>query len=144
MRTGELASRAGLTDRTVRYYEKIGVLPAPDRTASGYRDYAPEALTRLAFVRAAQTAGLTLAEIAGILALRDRGEAPCGHVEALIETKLVEVAEKIRELEATCTELRTLARRASELDPTACDDGDICHILNRHRGVTTRACRNHG
>ena len=114
MRIGELADRTGLTDRTLRYYEQIGVLPEPDRTVSGYRDYTDDAVDRLAFVRAAQTAGLTLAEIAGVLDIRDRGEAPCGHVEALIATKLADVDDKIRELEATRT-----------------GDAEICHILNR-------------
>ncbi len=131
MRIGELADRTGLTDRTLRYYEQIGVLPEPDRTVSGYRDYTDDAVDRLAFVRAAQTAGLTLAEIAGVLDIRDRGEAPCGHVEALIATKLAEVDDKIRELEATRTELRKLDRRAKQLDPAACGDAEICHILNR-------------
>lgn len=132
MRIGDLANQTGITDKTIRYYEQIGVLPEPARTPSGYRDYDHDALTRINFIRAAQTAGLTLAEIAGVLDIRDRGEAPCAHVETLIATKLAEVDHKIRELKATRDELRTLGRRAAQLDPAACGDGDICHILNRN------------
>lgn len=76
MRIGDLASTSGLTAKTVRYYEQAGLMPAPPRTPGGYRDYPAEAATRLAFIREAQHAGLTLAEIRGILALRDSGEAP--------------------------------------------------------------------
>jgi MerR family copper efflux transcriptional regulator len=130
MRIGELADRSGLSDRALRYYEQIGVLAEPSRTTSGYRDYDEDVLTRIAFVRAAQTAGLTLAEIAGVLDIRERGEAPCAHVEALITTKLEEVDGKINDLEATRDELRSLSRRANELDPADCGEDDICRILN--------------
>ena len=132
MRIGELAQRAGLSPKALRYYEQVGILPEPARTSSGYRDYDDDAIDRLTFVRAAQTAGLSLAEIAGVLDIRDRGEAPCAHVEELIATKLGEVEDKIRQLEATREELRSLAQRASQLDPADCGEGHICHILTRH------------
>ena len=131
MRIGELAERAGVSTKTLRFYEQVGVLSEPDRTDSGYRDYDEAAVDRLAFVRAAQTAGLTLAQIAGVLEIRDRGEAPCIHVEELIADKLAETDERIAELEANRRELKTLSRRARQLDPAACGDSDICHILTR-------------
>jgi MerR family transcriptional regulator, copper efflux regulator len=80
MRIGELAERSGVSAKTIRYYEDIGLLPAPARLASGYRDYEPSTLDRLAFIRAAQAVGLSLGEIRGIVALRDEGQTPCGHV----------------------------------------------------------------
>ncbi len=138
MRIGELSARSGVSTQTLRFYEQIGVLAEPARSASGYRDYDESAVGRLAFVRAAQTAGLTLAEIAGVLEIRDRGEAPCRHVEALIAAKLAEVDVKIRELEATRTELRSLARRAARLDPAVCDEGEICSILHPVETSTAR------
>jgi MerR family copper efflux transcriptional regulator len=63
MRVSELAAACGATAKTIRFYEQAGLLPAPTRTAGGYRDYPPEAATRLAFIRHARSAGLTLAEI---------------------------------------------------------------------------------
>ncbi|MEV8547135.1 MerR family transcriptional regulator [Streptomyces sp. NPDC051572] len=69
MRIGELAVANGLTLKTIRFYEQAGLLPAPPRTPGGYRDYPPQVGARLAFVRDAQSAGLTLAEIRSILSL---------------------------------------------------------------------------
>jgi DNA-binding transcriptional MerR regulator len=80
VRIGELARHTGVPTKTIRYYEEIGVLPDPDRTANDYRDYSEEAVDRLTFVRDAQATGLTLAEIASILDLRSQGEANCSSV----------------------------------------------------------------
>ena len=131
MRIGELARRAGVTTRTIRHYERIGVLPAPERTESGYRLYTEDALARLAFVRAAQTVGLTLGEIREVIAFRDRGEAPCGHVLALVERRAAEPAGRIAEMQRLRVELRSLAERARTLDPADCAEDDVCHIIAR-------------
>ncbi|MFD4137789.1 MULTISPECIES: heavy metal-responsive transcriptional regulator [unclassified Streptomyces] len=132
MRIGDLATRSGLTTKTIRYYEQAGLLPAPPRTTTGYRDYAPETTARLAFVRDAQGAGLTLAEIRSILALRDSGQAPCGHVTTLIDQRLQEITQRMAELRKTQAALRSLAQRAAATDPASCTDDDICRIITRH------------
>lgn len=129
MRIGNLAAACGLTAKTVRFYEQAGLLPAPPRTPGGYRDYPPEASSRLAFVRDAQHAGLTLAEIRGILVLRDSGQAPCGHVTDLIEEHLADIERRLAELRKTRTALRGLAERAAVTDPSNCKDTDICSII---------------
>lgn len=129
MRIGDLATTSGLSTKTIRYYEQAGLLPAPPRTTSGYRDYGPDAVNRLAFIRDAQGAGLTLAEIRSVLALRDRGEAPCGHVTELIDQHLTEINRRLTELRKTRTALRDLAQRATETDPASCSEGDICSII---------------
>jgi DNA-binding transcriptional MerR regulator len=77
MRIGELAEQAGISTKAIRYYEQIGILTPPARTASGYRTYDEVALGRLGFVRAAQAVGFTLGEIRQIIAFRDDGQAPC-------------------------------------------------------------------
>jgi MerR family transcriptional regulator, copper efflux regulator len=79
VRIGDLARRSGVTAKTIRYYEPIGLVEPPARTPAGYRDYEPAALERLEFIRAAQAVGLTLGEIRSIIALRDGGQTPCGH-----------------------------------------------------------------
>jgi MerR family transcriptional regulator, copper efflux regulator len=131
VRIGELAHRAGLSTKTLRYYETIGVLPEPERTPSGYRDYPAGALDVLGFVRSAQTVGLTLGEIRGILAYRDRGETPCGHVVELIRRRAGEVDQEIARLEGMRAELRRLECRARALRPEECAPAEICHVIER-------------
>ncbi|RMH82933.1 MAG: heavy metal-responsive transcriptional regulator [Actinomyces sp.] len=129
MLIGEVATRVGVPTRTVRFYERRGLLPEPRRAPNGYRVYDESTVTRLAFIRSAQTAGLTLAEIAGILAVRDSGEAPCHHVGELLADKLVEVRERRRRLAEAEAELEALLERSRRLDPADCGEGEICHIL---------------
>jgi len=129
MRIGEVASRSGLSTKAIRYYEDIGLLPPPERSASGYREYAATVLDRLAFVRAAQAVGLSLGEIRGIVAMRDEGEMPCGHVLDLLRTRAAELDRRIAELRALRGELNRLVARAQGLDPADCDPGRICHLV---------------
>ncbi|MFG3064636.1 heavy metal-responsive transcriptional regulator [Streptomyces sp. NPDC048231] len=129
MRTGELAAASGLTAKTIRFYEQTGLLPEPPRTPSGYRDYPPQTAHRLAFIRDAQSAGLTLAEIRSVLALRDSGEPPCTHVTDLIDRHLADIERRMAEPRKTRTALRGLAERAAVTDPSTCTQADICRIL---------------
>jgi MerR family copper efflux transcriptional regulator len=130
MRIGELAKAAGMGPKAIRFYEQERLLPDPGRTASGYRDYPPAALDRLTFIRDAQAAGLTLAEIGQILAIRDAGQVPCAHVTALIAEHLERIEARIAELEQTRAALRTLAAKAEATAPQDCDDTAICRILS--------------
>jgi MerR family transcriptional regulator, copper efflux regulator len=129
MRIGELARASGLAPSAVRYYEHTGLLPAPPRTASGYRSYADDALDRLAFIRSAQAVGLTLAEVRQVLGVRDAGEAPCGVVSELIERRHADVQARIAELKGLERELAQLRERASRLEPRDCDPSSVCHII---------------
>ncbi len=129
VRIGELARRAGTSARTLRFYEQAGLLPAPLRTPSGYRDYDDTAVDRLAFVRAAQAAGLTLAEIREVVAVREADGPPCAHVVGLLDRHAGELDARIAELEATRAEVRRLRERAATLDPAACVDADVCNVL---------------
>ena len=129
MRIGELAKQAGITTKTIRYYEQIGVLPPPARTPSGYRSYDQAALGRLGFVRAAQALGLTLGEIRQIIAFRDDGQAPCAHVTDLLGRQAADLDARIRQLQQLRGELRQLAERATTLDPDHCPPERVCHII---------------
>ena len=129
MRIGDLASRSGVTAKTIRYYEDIGLVEPPARTPSGYRDYEPAALERLAFIRAAQAIGLTLGEIRSIIALRDDGKTPCGHVLELLRQRADELDRRIAELRTLRGELRRLVDRAGGLDPADCNPGRVCHLI---------------
>ena len=132
MRIGELAEHAGVHPRTVRFYERLGLLLEPARTPSGYRDYDDRALNRLKFIRNAQAAGLTLNEISGIIQLRDEGTSPCAHVTELLDTKLVHVRHTIKQLRTLEHELVALVHRGRSLDPADCSDDDTCHIFTGH------------
>ncbi len=125
MRIGELADAASVPTKTIRYYEEIGLLPAPERRANGYREYDGSAGERLRFVKAAQAVGFTLAEIKEILSLRDRGQQPCAHVLELVERRAGQIAEQVAALEQMQADLRRLAARA-QVDPAA---ADYCHLI---------------
>jgi MerR family transcriptional regulator, copper efflux regulator len=129
MRIGELAEQAGISTKAIRYYEQIGILSPPARTASGYRTYDEVALGRLGFVRAAQAVGFTLGEIRQIIAFRDDGQAPCAHVSDLLQRHADDLDARIRELQALRGELAQLAERATTLDPEQCPPERICHII---------------
>lgn len=129
MRIGELAQQAGVTAKTVRYYESIGLIPDPGRTASGYREYDDDALERLRFVRDAQAAGLTLKDSRSILDMKGEGHGTCEHTQALLDQHLVDIDAQIASLEAARKELLNLSNRAETLDPAACTDPHRCQVL---------------
>jgi DNA-binding transcriptional MerR regulator len=133
VRIGEVADRSGVNPTTIRYYEAIGLLPEPERTASGYRDYTENAVARLSFIRAAQSIGLSLGEIREVLALRQQGEAPCPHVITLLDQRATELAERIASLERMRSELVELAQQARQLPPR--DDAQFCHIIETSPGT---------
>lgn len=129
MKIGELAATMGVTTKSIRYYESIGVLDEPARTASGYRSYGPQAIERLEFVKQAQASGLALAEIKSILEIKDRGGQSCEHTRQLLGRHLEELDRKIVELEAARVELRSMYDRAATLDPAECTDTNRCQVI---------------
>lgn len=129
MRIGELAELGGVSTKTVRYYESIGLLVEPGRTASGYRNYDPGAVERLRFVREAQASGLTLTEIASVLELKDAGATSCEHTRALLQRHLEELDAQIERLQAARSSLAELADRAGFLDPSSCTDPNRCQVI---------------
>lgn len=134
MLIGELADAVGLPTRTVRFYERRGLLPEPERADNGYRVYGDSTLNRLRFIRSAQAAGLTLAEIVNVVDIRDSGESPCSHVDRLLDTKLTEIRERREQLAVMERELEVLVARSRQLDPAECREGDICQILRTDPG----------
>ena len=129
MLIGDLATQAGLSAKAIRFYEQAGLLPQPPRTSGGYRDYPLGAVDRLAFIRHAQAAGFTLADIRSVLTIRDSGQAPCQHVSVLIDEHLSQVERRIAELTRARDALKDLQRRAAATDPADCAESEICIIL---------------
>jgi len=133
MKIGELGDRCGVTTKTIRYYESIGLLDEPDRKPSGYRDYGDDAIERLRFVRDAQATGLTLAEVASVLELKGAGERSCAHTMALIDSHVASIDAQIEQLTAARRELVRLAKRARSLDPSSCTDPNRCQVITNAR-----------
>ena len=111
MRIGELAKSAGVTPDTIRYYEREGLLPPAERTPSGYRDYGPDAVNDLQFIRKAQALGLKLSDVREVLEISSGGKPPCEHVRATVSARLVEVEERLHELRALRATLRETLER---------------------------------
>jgi MerR family mercuric resistance operon transcriptional regulator len=124
MRRGELAQRSGCNIETVRFYEKRGFLPAPPRTAGGHRDYAPEHLKRLTFIRRSRELGFTLGEVRSLLTLVDGSDWSCAEVRAMTLEHLADVQSKIADLERIARILEDMAAQ--------CDGGAVpeCPIVD--------------
>ncbi|MET4901710.1 heavy metal-responsive transcriptional regulator [Paenarthrobacter sp. CC6] len=129
MRIGEAAAAAGMTAKTLRFYEESGLLPAAKRSGNGYRDYNQESVTRLDFIRRGRTAGLTLAQIGQILAVREAGDAPCAHVQDLLAGQLAAIDNQIAELVALRSVVAGLHAVAAAGRNETCDPGRICSYL---------------
>ena len=136
MRIGELAGQLGVTTKAIRFYERIGLLPDPPRTPSGYRSYEEADVDRLVFIKTAQRLGLTLDEIKEIIAFRDRGEQPCGYVADVLQRQVTDLDARIREMRALRDELRRLQASAAQgmtAESKFC--GVIEHPHLRHKGA---------
>ncbi len=104
----DLARKAGVSPHTVRYYDRVGLLPKPPRSPSGHRLYTPEGVERLRFIRGAKHLGLQLQDIGHLLEVMDRGQRPCGHTESVLRGRLTEIDEEIARLAKLRDELERL------------------------------------
>ena len=133
LRVGELAAEFGLNPKTLRYYEEIGLLPAPKRTPAGYRQYGPEDRERLDFILKARAIGLSLEEIGQILGVRQAGGEPCEHVVGLLDRKIAQVDAQLRALAEVRRELEGLRASAAGASGT----GRICRIIEHYQPSRT-------
>ncbi len=128
MRIGELARSTGLTPDTIRYYERLGLLPRVPRRPSGYREYPEGAVMRIRIIQNAARLGFPLKEIARFLCVRDDGGAPCDQVRAYGGRLLQQMDERIRELtEARAAMAATLRQWDQRLSATP--PGSRAHLL---------------
>jgi MerR family mercuric resistance operon transcriptional regulator len=121
---GQLAARSGIVVETIRYYERVGLIPGAPRSTSGYRLYRSEHLRRLVFVRRCRDLGFSIKEIKSLIALADQRDQPCRSVASIASQHLAEVRAKRTDL----------GRLEQALDALAgsCDDGRVadCKILD--------------
>jgi Cu(I)-responsive transcriptional regulator len=120
---GDLGKATGTKVETIRYYESVGLLPKPSRTAGNYRRYDRSHLTRLGFIRRARDLGFSLDEVRALLRLSDDRDQSCAQVDSIARTHLADIERKIADLEALRGELNGLIRQ--------CRHGTIdeCRIL---------------
>jgi len=132
LKVGAVAKAAGVGVQALHYYERLGLLPKPKRSAANYRLYSSEAIRRVRFIKKAQAVGLTLEETKEILDLKDRGRAPC--------RKVAELGEKhLREIEVRLTQLRGYRRAleqalgawTKENAPERKCAGEFCDLIER-------------
>lgn len=110
---GELSKQSGVNIETIRYYEKIGVMPAPRRSANGYRVYCADHLKRLNFVRRSRQLGFSLDEIRGLLRLVDGDAYTCAQVRELTLDHLREIRRKIADLKRLKRVMEEMAAQCS-------------------------------
>lgn len=120
IKRAELARRSGCNIETIRYYEKIGMLPDPPRTASGYRLYDEKHLVRLRFILRARELGFPIEEIRGLLGLVDGAAPTCGEVKARTEKHLADVRARISDLRRIERVLAQTAKQCSGDDVPDC------------------------
>lgn len=109
MRSSQVAAEAGVNVQTLRYYERRGLLPEPERSESGYRSYPTQAVRTVRFVKSAQSLGFSLEEIDQLLDLAEGGPDNCDAARTLAEEKVVQLERKIASLTAMRDSLRQLA-----------------------------------
>lgn len=108
MNIGELASTTDTRTETIRYYERIGLLPQPPRTAGNYRNYSIQDVSRLAFIRRARDLGFSIEQVRTLLSLADQKEGSCEAVDAIAREHLADVKSKLAALTALRRELDAL------------------------------------
>jgi DNA-binding transcriptional MerR regulator len=120
---GDLAAATGTKVETVRWYERVGLLPAPPRTEGNYRAYDAGHLRRLGFIRRSRDLGFTVAQIRELLALADQRDGSCGQVDLLARAHLTTVEQKISDLMRLAHELHEVIGQ--------CDCGTVaeCRII---------------
>ncbi|MFK5979106.1 MAG: helix-turn-helix domain-containing protein [Rhizobiaceae bacterium] len=121
---GEMSSLTGVNIETVRYYERIGIMPKPDRTSGGNRQYNHGQLKRLSFVKKCRDLGFSLDEIRALLKMVDRHDFTCGEVHGMTVDHLATVKKKVADLRRLEKALQAMAAE--------CNKGDVpdCPIID--------------
>jgi len=131
MKIGELSAQSDCKIETIRYYEKIRLLPEPLRSASGYRDYDTEHLKRLLFIRRCRELGFTIDEIRGLLALVDGGDYTCNDIKNITLEHVNSIHQKIIDLKKL---EKTLTHIASQCAGNSTPDCPIIDALFEPKG----------
>jgi Hg(II)-responsive transcriptional regulator len=135
VRTSEVAAQARVNTQTLRYYERRGLLPQPERTGSGYRAYKPDAVRVVRFVKRAQQLGFTLNEIEDLLHLAEGGPDSCDEARAMARSRIADLQRRIDEL----TDMRDGLARLTETCDKPRTERD-CPILRDLESAAATTC----
>jgi MerR family copper efflux transcriptional regulator len=133
MKIGEVAKLSGTGIETIRFYEREGLLPEPERRPSGYRQYDESTVERLEYVRRAKELGFTLAAIRELLELSFAARAGCDHVRRRAEAKIANIEGKIHSLQQMKRALGQIVRRSRTKDAAA-----DCPLVHRTKRKSTQ------
>jgi DNA-binding transcriptional MerR regulator len=125
---GELARLSGVSTDTLRHYERKGLLPLPPRTASGYRRYPSDAVTRVRLIRRALVIGFSLSELARVLKERASGGAPCQKVRGIVQARLSDLNQQLADLELLRRDLHAILEDW-DARLTRTPSGERAHLL---------------
>ncbi len=140
MKIQEFSKRTGVSAKTIRYYEEVGLLPAPDRAENNYRRYTEGDVERLRLVAGARYLDLSLDDIREILAMRDNGEAPCRTLLNRIEQKANEIKDRIWALQKLERELRELYSLGQTFPVDDVDGKNcVCHLVSERSNASVRS-----
>src|SRR5574341_2395696 len=127
---GDLSEQTGVSTQTIRYYERIQLLPEPKRASNGYRIYDAADIERLTFIQRSRALDFSLAEIAEILAFRERNEPPCQYVMAVMRQQITAIQQRIHDLERLQDELTVLYEAGQLLPEDVQMRACICHLIH--------------
>jgi MerR family copper efflux transcriptional regulator len=126
----DLAQASGVSAKTIRYYESIGLLPAPPRADNNYRQYGADAVERLRFIVSARSLDFSLTDIAEFLSARDEGTLPCRRVLDSIDGRIADIDRRIAGLLALRDNLSRVQADGEGLPPDKkCDDDCLCYVI---------------
>ncbi len=120
MKIGEVSAASGCHIETIRYYERIGLMTAPERTASGYRQYRDADVERLRFITRGRALGFSLEEVASLLRLAEEAELSCGDVDRLARIHLADIQRRIADLQRMELELQRTIGSCSGRERASC------------------------
>jgi DNA-binding transcriptional MerR regulator len=133
MQIRDVVHASGVPAKTIRYYESIGLLPAPERAENNYRRYRATDVERLRFIASARSLGFSLSDIAEVLAARDQGVAPCDRVLGVLDERLGQLDRHIADLLALREDLRHIRAEGAQLrrDDVA-GEHCVCYLVKAY------------
>jgi DNA-binding transcriptional MerR regulator len=129
MTVAELAKKSGATADAVRYYTRMGLLQPERNPANGYRLYKPKEVTWLRFIRHAKALGFTLHEIQRIMESRNEGHSPCPDVRAILQNRIVENRQHLKELMALQDRMEKALLQWADMPDGEADDQSVCPLI---------------
>ena len=130
----ELAKLTGVSAKTIRYYESIGLLPDPGRAENNYRQYSADIVERVRFIVSSRSLGFNLSDIGGFLEARDEGTLPCKRVLDSFDQRIIDIDSRIADLLALRETITRIRKDGEALSPNKkCDEQCVCYLIESEK-----------